>query len=246
MGVKVYYKSPIVWNMILHLMFSLAFIYFQNIYRFNTSILNEGFYFEFAAENWPFIGLIGLTILLFFNNVTKLASIFFLAVMGITMFLTTYYLFLDFSKLPVILLFFYLLFGFYLFQFYYVEIKESYYNPIFHKNDLFAPENNFAKVRLVRGPESIPIDGILTNWSEEGCFIYFGGAQALKGKYLIEIDFSDLIFKEQATVISSLTDKTGHGFKFKHLRKKKVNNSLGWLKFYEIMSELGYRPELLR
>lgn len=246
MGVKIYYKSPIVWNMILYSLFSLTFIYFQNIYRFNTSILDEEFYLQFLKSNWPYISLVGLTVFSFLNNLKRFALILYLVMIGVTLAVTTYYLFLDFSKLPLILLFFYLLFGFYLFQFYSAEIEESYYNPLFHKADLFKPTNDFAKVKISKDLEEEKFDAILTNWSKEGCFLYFDEPKNLKGNYFLEVEFRGLNFIQKANLISTTSAKDGHGFKFKDGVRNNPNNSLGWNNFYEIINELGYEPELLK
>lgn len=245
MGIKVYYKSPVIWNMVLYSIFSLAFLYFQNIYRFNSTIMSKVFYLEFMESFWPIFAMVILTVICLLKDLRKLASMLFIVLVGLTLSITTYNLFVEFAKLPLVLLFFYLLFGFYLYQFYYSEIEESYYNPMFSKNDLFAPMNKNINVKICKEDEPVA-HGVLTNWSKDGCFIKFDDALDLKGTYTIVIEYEGFSFEDKANFVSSTSEKNGYGFKFVKLNMDKNTTSLGWGHFYEIIDEMGFTPELLR
>ena len=96
MGVKVFYKSPVMWNMILFCIFSVMFLYFQSIYRFDSSILSRDFYLRYINDNWSIIMVSSLTMISLFYDFKRLASFLFALMVSITLAITTYFLFLDF------------------------------------------------------------------------------------------------------------------------------------------------------
>lgn len=245
MRVKVFYKGPILWNMILFSFFSFIFIYFQSLFKFNTSILNNEFLHHFIQSNWPFMTLMCGTLICLLNDIRKLGASLFLALIGGTLAMTTYYLFSEFSKIPLILLFFYLLIGFYLLQFYNVEVNESYYNPLYDENDLFMPSRSLFHVTIYQDQEKLS-DALLTNWSEDGCFLFLDNICKLKGKVSLHIEYKGHVFKEDATIVSAAKDGRGFGAKFKFKEKMKKMQHLGWNSFYEIIDEMGFEPELLK
>lgn len=245
MGVKVFYKSPVMWNMILFCIFSVMFLYFQSIYRFDSSILSRDFYLRYINDNWSIIMVSSLTMISLFYDFKRLASFLFALMVSITLAITTYFLFLDFSKLALLVLFFYLLFSFYLFQFYHVELEESYNNPLYDDRDLFLPNTTYLNAKIKKKDQEVA-DGILTNWSEEGCFILFKEKVNFKGKCELFISFKDYSFSDFGTVVSKTKNGKGVGIKFKSKSREKNDRPLGWQHFYEIMEELGHEPELVK
>ncbi|MDP7321839.1 MAG: hypothetical protein QF441_14625 [Bacteriovoracaceae bacterium] len=246
MNLKLYYRSPVIWNIVLYIILSLVFIYFQEIYRHASSILVKELFISFVKNNIYILSIFILTILSMFTVYKKLTNLLLISSISLTSILTVMNLMNEFSKFSLIILFIYLLVAFYLIQFYNVDIKESYYNPLFGKNLLFDPMLKQIPVKIYKDDNEIG-QGYLTNWSEEGCFIYLEEPTLLKGKVEVMVSYMQSEFKQKAYIVAALKGKNGYGVKFQFNSKKGENlNSLGWKQFYEIIEEMGLKPELLK
>ena len=110
---------------------------------------------------------------------------------------------------------------------------------------MFEPSFRDFEIKIYKD-EKFVSNGVLTNWSVEGCFVRLDDAKSLRGKYLLEVHYEGHKFTEFANLVCSNKELSGHGFKFKHMGKMKKLQDLGWNQFYEIIDEMGYTPELLR
>jgi hypothetical protein len=226
-------------------MFSFAFVYFQEIFRNTASIVEKDLFKTFVSEHYVLISIFVLTIASFFTGQRIVTQTLFFISVSSTFILTSYNLFLEFSKFSLIILFFYLLIAFYFYQFYCVDAEESYYNPQFDNNFLFPPMLKQIDVEI-SNENKVLAQGYLTNWSEEGCFVYFSEEASLKGKLSVKVLFKEREFIEPAFIVSVTKKKNGYGFKFKSNKKEENLDSLGWSHFYEIIEEMGLKPELLK
>ncbi len=82
----------------------------------------------------------------------------------------------DFSKLIIIALFLYTLITYYFYQFLSIEVAESYYNPLYNEDDLFPPMLKRLECELVDEKGNLAT-GWLTNWNENGCFVYLNNSE---------------------------------------------------------------------
>ena len=130
MKLKIYYRSPVVWNMVLFVFFSFIFIYFQHLSMTSATVVEKKVFETFVSEKIFLVGFYLLSILLFFTHYKLVTSVFFRMTVFITLVLTAINLSEDFSKLSLIILFFYSLFSFYLYQFFSVDINNFIQLPI--------------------------------------------------------------------------------------------------------------------
>ncbi len=180
MNIKIFYRSPVIWNIVLYIIFSFVFIYFQEIYKNASSVIEKGLFKNFVIEHQALVVLFSITIFSLFKNNRKIAILLYTSSVLVTFALTTYNLYLDFSKFSLIILFFYLLIAFYFYQFYSVDVSESYYTPQFDKNYLFTPMLKKIPIKIEK-KEGELLEGYLTNWSEDGCFVFLNSEQQIKG-----------------------------------------------------------------
>lgn len=236
---KITYRSPVIWNVITFLLFSFLFLYLQSSIQTGNSILESDHLMNFIKNSRVIAGLFLITIFSIYR-MSKLATFLFWASVMATFGFTVSGLWIEFSKFIILLLFFYLLFAYYLFQFMAEDFKESYYNPLFDESNLFDPMCFKIPVKLKQG-ETI-YNSHLTNWSDNGFFVYIDEAQKLKGKFEVDISFEDHSFKSQARVVTVMKNGNGAGLK---VFKDEAQEGLNWNRFVDIIEELGFQPELL-
>lgn len=246
MKVKIYYRSPVVWNIILFIFSSFMFLYFQDISLNETSVTDK-ISFKIFFSKMNFVGIYCLITAYFFFKVKTYAKNLFLLLVLITSGFTIYNLTLDFSKIVLVILFFYLLISYYFYQFFQEDVEESYYNSGISSQDLFEPMLYKIECR-VKTKTGVEYKGYLTNWSEGGCFIYLKdvNVKELAGKVLLEVHYEGHQFSESAVLAALGKDTNGAGFRFVSAPKSAKNNRLGWKDFYGIIEEMGFQAGLLR
>lgn len=238
---KIFYRGPVVWNLMLFILLSFAFLYLQEIFYNLTSILNKSLLLKFVEKNLLYI-FVSLAAVISVYKMSHWSKILTRVIIFFTAFITIHNLTLEFSKIILVLLFFYLILFYYIFQFYLMDLKESFYNPGFKVNNLLSPMSKKINCELIDNKESKIYKGYLTNWSAEGCYIKLEHDDSS----LLKIDelklvFSDHEFTESAFLVSKDTALNACGIKF----KQSSNKDLGWKHFYEIIEEMGYLPERL-
>ena len=133
MRLNIYYRSLVVWNVVLFIFFSFFFLYLQEVFYNLSSILNKELIKEFVKENALVMSLYVVTI---FNvlRLSRYAKQLTILTIGITVVQTVVNLNLEFSKMILVLLFFYLLLFFYVYQFFVMDLEESFYNSNLNAN----------------------------------------------------------------------------------------------------------------
>ncbi len=238
---KIFYRGPVVWNLILFIMFSFAFLYLQEVFYNLTSLLNKTLLLEFIKGNALFVSLLSLTALSVYK-MNHWSRALICLVIGLTTMLTINNLIEEFSKIILVLLFFYLVLFLYTFQFYLMDLRESFYNPGFTKNDLFSPMSKKITCELVDNEQMKVFAGYLTNWSQEGCHIKINGeVPSITRIDELKLIFENHEFSEPAFLVSKNSSLGTCGIKF----KQSSNKNLGWRDFYEIIEKMGYSPERL-
>tara|TARA_Y100000768_G_scaffold389043_2_gene391414 strand:- start:7741 stop:8274 length:534 start_codon:yes stop_codon:yes gene_type:complete len=162
-----------------------------------------------------------------------------------TFVLTAFNLQLEFSKIIIVMTFFYLVIAYYLYQFYKSELLESYYNSNYQETDLFSPMLKKINVQIIDLEQKELARGYLTNWSYEGCFLYLDEPTQLKGRVTVRIEFGGKTFSENSTIAAKELGGRGYGFKFQNTSQNE-SNKMNWNQFYEIIEQLGYLPELMK
>lgn len=247
MKVKIYYRSPMVWNIFLFCMFSIAFVFLQEVYVSLTTVTNKEVLVNLLKQSSVilYLTLIGFTSVCIFK-LLKVSRFLFMFVVLSTFALTIINLDKEFSKIIIVMTFFYLVVAYNLYHFMLIEFDEAYYNPNFHTNNLFEPMVKKIKVNIKSNDGQLLGEGHLTNWSQEGCFVYMHEKVNLNKKLTLEINFGNKIFSQDCILSSKLSDKVGYGFKFVTSSNHNNDNLMNWNSFYEIIDQLGYKPELIR
>lgn len=239
--IKISYRGPVVWNIIVFILFSMSFLILQEVFIGTSSILDKNLVANFLRDN-IFVAVMFLLTAYTIFTLNSMAKLFYWSSVALTFFLTVINLYNEFSKFIIVILFFYLLFSYYLFQFFIQDKNESYYNPLFQSDYLFEPMCKKIPVTLLDGNGNPHLEGHLTNWSDAGFFVSFTKELELKGVQNLKINFEGVDFEVRARKISQLKGTFGYGFK----AEKPVNKNLNWFSFMNIVKDRGFNPELLR
>ncbi len=244
MNVKILYRSAVVWNSILFVLFSYIFLYFQNLYLTLGSIRDKSALISFVQSNIGIALLFTITIISLVRCL-KIGRYFLLLCSIVTLIASIYNLNIEFSKFNVVILFVYLAISYYIYEFYIFDQKESYYNPLYHNSDLFKPMLKVIDVKLLKADTDI-FSGVMTNWSPEGCFVVGDESKSLSGTLQANIVFDGVTFVQTGIIVSKAKALNAYGVRFIDNKGTHEKNSLGWKQFYEIIDEMGYKPEFLR
>lgn len=244
MRVKIYYRSPVIWNLVLFIFFSLVFLVLQEIYVNITTILNRGLLLKFFEERIWYLVLCGLSMLSLIR-LGRFSKFLLIGVVLSTFVLTSINLNAEFSKMILVILFFYLLIGYYLYQFFKMDLMEPFYNPGYSNQALFEPMLSKIMCSLQDKKSGQIATGYLTNWSAEGCYVHLNEAKALGHSVEITVHYENMDFIQPATVASKNKNLAGYGLKFLPSPKTEKSDIMEWWDFYEIIDQKGFTPELL-
>lgn len=238
---KVRKKDTIIFNVVIYLCLSFFFLYLQHAYRhhlspFSTVYMKKGlelFWYvavTLFASSWIIWKHHRYSILMYKLSILLVG---FKVVEG---------LFIEFNKIIVIALFFYLTISYFLYQLLNYYLSLSSINANYDSTDLFDPLLRKINCRIEYEGQSV--EGHLSNWDEEGCFIKLIAAASLPAHVVLKVYFSDREFTQNGEVVASTVDSTGVGIKFE--KSLKELNVFNWTEFMEIVHELGFEPKRLR
>lgn len=238
---KVKKKDTIISNVVIFLALSFLFLFIQHAYRHHIS----PFSFVYLRKGLELFWYVALTLILSSILIWRhhpYSILFYKISIFVVGFKVLEGLFIEFNKVIVIALFFYVTISYFLYQIlsYYMSLASI--NANYDPNDLFGPllKTIYCKV----GNEEFELKGHLTNWDKEGCFIKLDEARKIPDKVDVTIFFADRQFVQEGEVVSSSLDLTGVGIKFQDTPKDL--SVFNWSEFMEIVHELGFQPERLR
>lgn len=242
MNIKIIYRSAVIWNIILFLVLTFAFIYLQEAIFLERSIFSLDFLKITSVKHKLLITSLAITGITVFTFKRLSKIVFFLNSIGVV-FYSVINLNTEFSKLVLIILFLYLLVSYYYFYLLDIELNQAIYNPNYFKNDLFKPMLMEIKAELETKNKNLA--GYLTNWDENGCFIYL--QDELEGN-IKEVDLSltlnGKVFKQGSILASVSKDKKGIGLRF--VNDKANMNIFNWNEFKKIVSDMGLNVEYIK
>jgi len=242
--IKIFYRGTVVWNTIFFIIMSLAFLLLQDTFYGLASVGQKETLTNFVVTHKFSLILNFFTLFLVFK-LKKSAKSFFLFVILNTFVITCINLEEEFSKIIMMILFFYLVISIFMYQFLKIELSESYYNPRFNQNLWQSPMLVRVNVHFEDTKSGKKIEGYLTNWSEVGGYLKLNQPEKLKNIRKLCVKFEGREFNEDIAIVSSTKDKEGIGFKITRRKNRENTNHLGWDEFYEIMNQMGFLPELL-
>jgi hypothetical protein len=238
---KVRKKDTLIINVIIFLILSFFFLYLQHAYRhqlspFSILYLRKGIeLFWYVAVTLIFAGA-------FIWRHHKISVLAYQISVTLVGFKVLEGLFIEFNKVIVIALFFYIVISYFIYQLMKQYFELSYLNPNYGSRDLFKPLLRDIPSEVTSGIEVF--QGTLTNWDSEGCFIKFSGATPIEGNVRVQVTFRGRQFIQKGEVVASTLDSSGFGIRFD--KTVKDLNIFNWSEFVEIVQELGFLPERLR
>jgi hypothetical protein len=238
---KVRKKDVIIGNVVIYLMLSLLFLYLQYAYRHQLSPFSILYLRKSIELFWP-IGVAALFASFFVWKHHHLATSSF----SLTVLLVTYKvvegLFIEFNKVIVIALFFFIVIAYFLYQLLADYLGKAAVNPNYSSIDLFDPL--LKKIDCSLELDGEILRGSLTNWDEEGCFVKMENPHLLTNKIKVVVHFQGRDFVQVGEVVAQSVDLFGIGIKFHKTPKDlKIFN---WTEFMELIQELGFEPRRLR
>lgn len=238
---KVKKKGGIVVNVVLHLLLSFFFLYIQHAYRHHLSPFSEVYFKRSLEMFWYIAAFIVISGALIWRH-HRYSLLLYKISIGLVSFKVVEGLFVEFNKIIVITMFFYLTISYFLYQYFAEYLKLASINPNYKKTDLFSPLLKELPCEVSWGEERHK--GILSNWDSLGCFVKLESKTRLPKKVQLKVFFQDREFVHEGAVVAETKDCTGFGLKFEE--KEKSLDVFNWSEFMEIVQELGFQPERLR
>lgn len=239
---KVRKKDILVLNLIVFLFLSFVFLYLQYAYRHHLSPFSLVYLRKSLELFWDAILPLSICSALVWKH-HRFSAPFFTFCVSLVSFKVIEGLFIEFNKIIVVTLFFYLVIYYFLYQLYVYYLSMASLNANYVMSDLFSPL--LKEVNCTLKWEQDELQGNLTNWDGEGCFVKLTSAVLNPGdKVHVRIDFKGRSFEQQGEVVAQSVDFTGIGIKFG--KTPKGLNIFNWAEFNELVHELGYKPERLR
>lgn len=239
---KVKKKGMIVVNCILYLILSFFFVYLQYAYRSHVTPFSL-LYLQKSLELFWYLAVVLLLSAGLLWKHHRYCPLFFSLSTSLISFKILEGLFIEFNKMIVVTFFFYIVISYFLYQLLREYFASARLNANYQAHDLFRPLLTSLECRVK--DQYGQINGLLTNWDEEGCFIKLTEAPKHKLKKVeLIINFQGREFHEEGEVVAQSTSLSGVGIKLKHRSKDlKIFN---WNEFIELVDELGFDPKRLR
>lgn len=240
MNLKIIYRSAVIWNVVLHFLLSLMFLFLQQAIYEEKSVLNLAFFKSIVTSYWPIMSMIIISSLLVFR-IKKISYLFYLISVTSVVAYSSYELWFDFSKLILLVLFIYTLVSYYLSFMLKSDLEHAFYNPGFSEKDLFDPMLMQLKVDVHDKKSNKTYVGHLTNWDEDGCFIKFVSGLPKKKKLQLTFYFRGHEFTQMGTAATQSKKNNGIGVRFVESKSRK-----GWAEVYKIVSDMGINLEYIK
>jgi len=239
--IKLKKRETIIKNTIIHIFLSYMFLYLEYAFRHHLSPLSS----TFISKS---VYLFGLPAVIFIVTIflvwhfNRQALSFYTISIFFVLFKVIEGLVIDFNKIILIGLFCYIIVSYFLYQLLADYFSRAFVTPNYNQSDLFDPL--LKKIDVIVQINEKKINGCLTNWDEEGCFIKMEGEQHFDGVIKVIINFKDRDFQQLGEVVAHSRDFSGVGIKF--YPSSKELNVFNWTEFIELVNELGFQAERLR
>ena len=239
---KVKKKDIIVVNVIIYLVLSFFFLYLQHAYRHHLSPFSLVYMRKGLELFWYVAITLGATIFLVWKHHRWSVWAYRISIFLVG-FKVLEGLFIEFNKIILLALFFFVVISYFLYQLlsYYLSLASI--NTNYQSSDLFDPLLRQIPCEITFN-EDQKVQGHLSNWDYEGCFIKLAQAQSLPHHVKLSIQFQGREFVQDGEVVAETQDFTGVGIRFE--RRAKDLSVFNWAEFMELVQELGFQPERLR
>lgn len=239
---KVKKKDTIIINVIIYLILSFFFLYLQHAYRHHLSPFNLVYLQKGLELFWYIALMLVASIILIWKHHRFALMAYQISIFSVG-FKVFEGLFIEFNKIIVVAMFFYVIISYFLYQLMNNYLSMASINPNYGDSDLFEPLLKEMPCFVSCG--DTVIEGNLSNWDLDGCFIKLkSSSKKLPRKLEVRVIFGGREFVQHGEVVAGTRDLTGIGIKFERI--KKDLNVFNWSEFMEIVQELGFKPERLR
>lgn len=226
-------RSAVVINTLVFILLSLFFLSVLESLEEGVSALDVKGFLSFLKQNKILISFSGLAFITTFF-LSSVGPSLFLGFCIVALYKSIIYFTIDFDKLILILSFFYLVLCYNFYQFLKLELEEPFYNPNFPLNIIPSYKNKLIPIKLRKN--NLEFEAHLTNWGSNGFFCKLLGNETPKGSVEVEVTMNGHTFYSEGVVVSRVSGGVGVRI------RKSLIPEMGWVDFYGIINELGYKP----
>lgn len=240
-NLKVWTFHPTSRNAILFMLLSVLFLVLQQSLQSGLPFMNTAFLKKVLLDEWPVLVFIIPALYSTFKQHRRAPKYFALYAMVVA-FHSLEGLFLDFNKLVLLVLFFHVVIAYGFYQLLTWTYARAAFTPNFKADTLHIPMGKMINVEIKSGENLI--QGRLTNWDEDGAFIWLEQKCPLPSSHVtVSINWEGYIFEAKGTIVSGTWDERGIGIEWRH---SIIEIETGWKNLMAVFSDYGYDPRLLR
>ena len=233
---KILERSALTKNLILFSLLSLYFVFVIESVSSGVSSLELERIYNFVQREKILMAWASVSIFLVYR--VKKASIFFLGIFFLVVFLKTFiFYFNETNKLILVFVFAYLVIASNFFLFWKLDLKSAVYHPLF-KSRMIGPNsfyNLFAHMTGIQNEAWVT----LTNWDESSCFVHCHEGQVFKREEVVlSFEFEGRTFYQRGRVMTAYEEGFGVNFLF----NQRTLSGLEWIDYYDIIFDRGFRP----
>lgn len=238
---KVRTFHPTARNTIVFVVLSAALIVLQNSLQSGLPFLNFTFLTKMLKDEW-LLWVLALPVVFATARHMPSCTQFFALFSGYVAFRSLEGLFLSFDKLVLIVLFFHVVFSYGFYQLLVWTFERAYFSPNYREDAQTSPMG--VTVQASFQTENQIFSGRLTNWDDEGAFLFLDQPLAhgpYRGK--VEVLWEGHVFEAKGSVVSETLDGKGIGIEW-----IKDNEPVRgtWSEFIALLGDYGLDPRLLR
>jgi len=239
MSLKVYKRDTLLLNTIFFCILAFCFLHIvfcihKGVSSFDLITLREHFIQERIVV---LLGMLSIVSIL----LTSKKSVYIMATYFLIVTFKSYILFFDkFDKILLGLNVLFLIVSYFYCLFVALEFKESVYNPGYKNNYLGKFKSYYDLPIKVALEDGRIINGHLTNWAINSCFVHLSetGGRKIKGKVVLNIKFEDRRFVQLGKIVTGYCE--GIGIKF--IEKGYTEEGIySWKDFFTIVGNRGLR-----
>jgi hypothetical protein len=228
-------------NTIVFVLLSVFFVLLQKSLQANLPYLNPLFLKRALEEEWPtvLVALVTAWSLVRHRSYSKHLFAFLCLIVSYS---TIVSLILSFNKILMVVLFIYVCTAFAIYQF----LENTFTSAIFLSNyrpdQLNEPMALKIPVKIKLGDQNT--QGFLTNWDDEGVFVYLDASWESRRKDVeLEVELKGNTFGAKGTVVTATWDRRGIGVEWK---QTSIDQMHSWQALMDLFDDYGWTPKLLR
>ena len=228
-------------NTMLFMVLSIFFLILQKSLQSSLPFLNLVFLQKSLMDEWGIL-VIALPAFVMTYRHNSHARYFFAFFCAAVIFRSLEGLFLNFNKVLMIVLFLYVCMTYTFYQLLSWSFSRAVFSPNYRLDNLDAPMA--VRVAVTVGSDEKSFQGYLTNWDQEGAFLYLEEPWDDRIREVtLDIIIEGHMFGAKGSVVCAAWDGKGIGVEW---NKKPVADKLSWSALVDLFEDMGWEPRLLR